>query len=104
MSDAVLNRAVDALVREYRPDKVIVFGSVARGEAGEDSDLDLLVVKSGVGHIRPHDRHCEVIGIVPHEVGIDALVYTPEELERRVRLGDPFVKSVLSEGRVVYAA
>ena len=51
--DPVLRRIVEVIVREIDPDKIILFGSRARGDYREDSDYDILVLKEGV---RPEDR------------------------------------------------
>ncbi|TSC87986.1 MAG: hypothetical protein G01um101416_301 [Microgenomates group bacterium Gr01-1014_16] len=97
-----LDRVVDTLVRGYRPEKVILFGSMARGDFGEDSDFDLLIIKDGVDDVPVHDRHVEVRGLLPDDTAVDALVYSPKELKKRLYLEDPFVLSVFDQGKVLY--
>ncbi len=53
MDQAILDEIVRRVVEVAHPDRIILFGSVARGEMGPDSDIDLLVVKSGVPHRSP---------------------------------------------------
>ena len=93
---------IDRLIRVYHPKKIIVFGSFARGEMHPDSDLDLCIIKdnlpaSGV------DRKFEIYRLLTdRDIPIDLVVYQPDEFETRLRLGDPFIKTILSEGKVFY--
>ncbi|MBD3175522.1 MAG: nucleotidyltransferase domain-containing protein [Armatimonadia bacterium] len=80
--------------------KVILFGSHARGEGGRDSDVDLLVVTEYAG--RPARYEAELLGLLPRRLIIDLHVRRPGELERRAELGDPFAKAVLREGEMLY--
>ena len=90
----------DQLIQKYKPAKIILFGSAATDQMNPDSDLDFLVVKDDKkSH---HDRMVEVYKLVDKDIAADFLVYTPEELTTRVKMGDPFIKSVLSEGIVLY--
>jgi len=98
-----INTIVDRIAQEYQPEKIILFGSAARGETGPDSDVDLFIVKNDQ---RPrHERGVEVRRIlddVDYRLPLDILVYTPKEVNYRLWLGDFFVKRVMKEGRVVY--
>ena len=88
------------LIQKYKPVKIILFGSAAVGQMGPDSDLDFFIVKDDK---KPrHDRMVEVYRLVNKDIAADFLVYTPEELTTRVKMGDPFIKSVLAEGKVLY--
>lgn len=103
-----LKREIDSIVAQlvanYQPEKVILFGSAARGDATEESDVDLLVVKAGVEQLRQHERYYQVSKMMPHRVAMDVLVYTPQEIKKRLYLEDPFIKQIWEEGRVVYGA
>lgn len=99
-----LDAIVTQIVTKYQPEKVILFGSAARGEETEDSDIDLLIIKEGVGQMSRIDRHREVARLFSHTVASDVLVYTPYEIKKRLYLGDPFIKTVFSEGKVLYGA
>jgi predicted nucleotidyltransferase len=99
--------ALDVLVRRIvevaKPDRIVLFGSAARGEMGPDSDLDVLVVKSGVEHRRrlAQDIYMNLSGV---GVGVDVIVLTPEDIEaQRDRVGS-IVGPALDEGRVIYGA
>src|SRR5713226_6538655 len=75
--------AVDDIVRAYDPVRVILFGSVARGDEGPDSDVDLLVV---LDHVDPRDRaHLmgEIRFAISAPVPIDVFVTDPAECDRR---------------------
>ena len=91
----------DKIVREYQPEKIILFGSYAWGKPSKDSDIDLFIVKETKKNI--FERNREVGRIVfGSRIAIDALVYTPEQIEQRERIGDPFVRKIIGNGRIVY--
>jgi predicted nucleotidyltransferase len=81
-------------------DKVIVFGSRARGDCDELSDLDLVVIMRT--EKRFLDRLKDVYLAVMPDFAMDALVYTPEEYARMLAEGNSLIEMVEREGRVVY--
>jgi predicted nucleotidyltransferase len=89
------------IVEKYHPEKIILFGSAARGEFTPDSDVDLVVIKKDVPRYGI-ERMRELRRLVKKKVAADFLVYRPEEIAERLKMGDPFVKAVLSEGKVLY--
>lgn len=89
-----------ALVRRYRPEKIILFGSAARSAARGGSDLDLLVVKQTKK--RPMERVREVVRVLPHSIDTDIIVLTPSELAARQREGNYLVQEILRDGVVLY--
>jgi uncharacterized protein len=96
-----LNVLLQALV-PYRPQRIMLFGSVARGEADAESDLDVLVIKdTAEPFVRRLERMAE---LCPPGVYADILVYTPEEIREMVDDGNPFIIQALQEGKVVYEA
>ena len=89
------------IVRKYKPEKIILFGSAARGKFDpEKSDLDFLVVKNDKKDF--HDRMVLLYRIVKKNLPADFLVYTPQELKIRLALGDPFITLIVKEGKVLY--
>ena len=88
------------LVAAYAPEKIILFGSAAR-EEGEVNDVDLFIVKDDVPHLGA-DRIRELYRLMDTDLPVDYIVYRPDEVAQRLSLGDPFVVSVLKEGRVLY--
>lgn len=104
MTTTQVQRQIDSitkqLIQKYKPVKIILFGSAVTGSMTPDSDLDFFIVKNDK---KPkHDRMVEVYKLVDKDIAADFLVYTPEELATRFKMGDPFVKSILSEGKVLY--
>lgn len=97
---AALNKLLPTLVVEYEPERVILFGSLARGDVGEWSDLDLLIVKKTTDPFL--ERSKKVALLCRAMVGVDYLVYTPDELEEMINRGNPFILEALEEGRTLY--
>jgi uncharacterized protein len=86
----------------YEPALVYLFGSAARYEADELSDLDVVVLKETAMPFL--DRLSEVARLLPPEIGaVDLLVYTPAEFRRMQEDGNAFAETIASEGRVIYA-
>ena len=89
------------IIEKYSPEKVILFGSAARGDTEVDSDVDFLIVKKDTPHYGA-DRIRELSRIIKRSIAVDFLIYRPEELERRLQMGDPFLKAILKEGKVLH--
>jgi predicted nucleotidyltransferase len=100
--DSELRRVAKVLIKRYKPEKIIVYGSLASGKAGEDSDLDLVVVKK-TGK-RFYDRIGEVLRLVEPREAMDVLVYTPEEYMRMKKDNWFIGEEVEKKGKVVYSA
>ena len=88
------------LLKAYHPERVILFGSRARGSSDQYSDLDLMIIKQT--RKRFLERIKEVIRIIKPRFGVDILVYTPDEFKRMVRSGNPFIQGVMKEGKILY--
>ena len=97
------NIVVDRIAKRYKPEKVILFGSVARGEERAGSDIDLLIIKK-TDKRRPFrvKEVFESLRGLDRGYSLDPIVYTPEEINKRLALGDYFIKEVFKSGRVVY--
>ena len=89
------------LVEKYSPDRIILFGSAARGETDADSDADFLIIKKDCPALGA-DRVRELHRVIERNIPVDFLVYRPEEFEDRLAMGDPFLQAIMREGRVVY--
>ncbi len=89
------------IVEKYKPEKVILFGSAARGETGSDSDADFLIVKKNTPYYGA-DRIRELSRIIERNIAVDFLVYRPDEFEKRLKMGDPFLESIIREGKILY--
>ena len=94
---------VRRVVEAAQPDKIVLFGSAARGEMGPNSDIDLLVIKRG-----KFNRWRLTTAIYRHLRGkgapVDVVVVTPEEVERYGASPYLVIGPALREGRVVYGA
>jgi predicted nucleotidyltransferase len=100
---SALDEIVDQLIRDYRPQQIILFGSLASGEAREESDIDLLIIKE-TGEA-PLDRRVRVHRLVSRadrRIPFSPLVLTPQELAQRLALGDPFYHEIMQHGKVLY--
>jgi len=100
-TDVQIQKMVERIVAQFRPEKVILFGSQARGDAGPDSDVDLLVVMPVQGSKRA--KRVE-IGVALHDIQIskDILVTTPEEFEWRKEIAGTIERPAMREGRILY--
>ena len=88
---------IPVLIKDYRPEKIVLFGSLASGDIHEGSDLDLLIIKDTSK--RPIDRQVEVYRLVKPEVGMDVFVYTPKEFEYLRSIGFSLAKEIDKGGR-----
>ena len=103
ISGEQIQQAVKRLVVAAKPSKIILFGSYARGDATEDSDLDLMVIEQEVANkFDEMVRLRNVMGDMG--VGVDLLVYSDGEASRRSQVPGTVLYRALKEGRVIYAA
>jgi predicted nucleotidyltransferase len=103
-SDPVLAEVVRRLVEAYRPERIYLFGSVARGDAGPDSDYDLMVV---VPDDAPREmQDCDLAYRALRGLGIakDVLVWTRGAFEERLPLKASLPSTILREGKLLHAA
>lgn len=90
------------LGREFRPEKVVLFGSYAYGRPTPDSDVDILVVMPLNGS--PVDKSVEMRLKLRPRFPLDLLVRTPSKIRERLDMGDDFIKDILERGKVLYEA
>ena len=95
-----IRELTDRIVREFNPERIILFGSYSYGTPFEGSDIDLLVVLPFEGHgIR---KAAEIVDRVKPTIPVDIVVRTPEDIERRLGLNDFFLKEIVGSGKVLY--
>ncbi len=92
---------VSQVIEKYNPIKIILFGSASKGEFNNDSDVDLLVIKENTPYLG-RERARELRRLIKKNLPVDFFVYRPEEFNERIRLGDPFIRTILREGEVLY--
>jgi uncharacterized protein len=99
--EMVIQTMVDRIVQQFRPLRVILFGSHARGDATAESDVDLLVVLREVSDKRLVTIEIRrALGDLP--VAKDIVVTTPDEIARRGDLVGSALRPALREGRSLY--
>jgi uncharacterized protein len=90
------------IAREFRPRRIVLFGSYARGNATADSDVDLLIVLPYEG--RAADKSVEIRLKLRPSFPIDLIVRTPEKVRERLQMGDTFLLDIMENGRVLCEA
>ncbi len=99
---SVIDRMVRRIVKRFDPDRIILFGSHARGTAGPDSDVDLLVVMEVDGSKR--EKQLEIrLALHDFRVPKDVIVTTPEEFAWRKEIPGTIERPAAREGKVLYA-
>ena len=113
MSQKELDKKLKQIINDlkpYQPEKVILYGSYAKGNPREESDIDLLIVKKTN---KPRwERIREVVKLL-YKKGysindskfpgiLDFKKYTPQELQREINLGDFFIEEVIEQGKTIY--
>lgn len=96
-----IDEVVDRIVKNMQPEKIILFGSYAYGNPGEDSDLDILVIKEMdiPRHVRIREVKRHLRGI---KIPVDLLVYTQKEIDEWKGIKTAFINDVVEKGRVLY--
>src|SRR5271157_2608862 len=97
----VPQKAIDDVVRQiaekFKPQKIILFGSYARGNPRPESDVDLLVVMETT--LREVQQEFLIQQALEMDLfGLDLLVQTPQKLAKRIALGDSFLREITNQG------
>lgn len=101
ISQRVIKAAARRIGKEAHPKKVILFGSHATGNARADSDVDLLVIMRS--RKQPMERAAELSRLLePRPFPLDLIVRTPREIQKRLAMGDTFIRDILRHGRILY--
>ena len=100
LDQSTLDDIVRRIAEVAQPEKIILFGSAARGDMNRHSDIDLLVIKEGADPLElMGDIYMNLDGV---GAAVDAVVVTPDDVERYKDSHAVIVKPALQEGRVVY--
>lgn len=92
---------VALIVQEIQPEKIILFGSRARGQARTNSDMDLLVIAHS--HEPRYRRSARLYGVLSQVMApMDIVVYTPEEIKDWSAVPQAFVTTAIREGKILY--
>lgn len=95
-----LTRFVDMVVREFSPHQIILFGSMAEGKPRLWSDIDIVVVRETDKNFI--DRGLEIRHRFHPKIGLDLLVYTPDEFEEMAKERLFFKEEIIKKGKVLY--
>lgn len=96
-----LDHILSILISQYQPEKVMLIGSMSTATVGEWSDIDLVIIKET--SLPFLQRLKEVALLCQAPVGVDFLVYTPDEFKQMIAEGNPFIlEEVLDKGKVLY--
>jgi uncharacterized protein len=91
----------EQIALRFHPERVILFGSHARGTAEEHSDVDLLVILPFEG--KNFRKSLEILNHLNSRLPIDLLARRPDDVQRRYAEGDPLIRDALNHGKVLYA-
>jgi predicted nucleotidyltransferase len=95
----VIHRYARAIAEEFHPDKIILFGSYAKGTQHKDSDVDLLVVMPAYD---PHNQAVRILWRLAAPFPLDLIVRTPKEMRWRLAEGESFTRTIVSQGKILY--
>lgn len=98
--EAVITEDVEKIIKNYNPDKVILFGSRASENYSEDSDYDLLIIKET--STRRINRREEATDGIYLNAPVDLLILTPEEIHLLKQNDSEFLQEILEKGIVLY--
>jgi len=102
VTPALLSYIVQKIATYLAPERIILFGSRARGEADEESDLDLFIIHSGTASNREVRRQVDRL-LLGRRFAVDIIVRKPEEVQRNLKDGNPFyTHHIFREGKVLY--
>lgn len=102
LSQRMISSFARQVARQFNPEKIILFGSYAYGKPTADSDLDILVIMPFTG--RNPEKAAEIWMATKPKFPIDIMVRKPEELRKRLKMGDFFLREITEKGKVLYEA
>src|SRR5688572_19387636 len=82
-SDSVLEAITDTIVSRFKPQRIVLFGSHARGDARKGSDYDLMVELPGLNDAEAWEMRCQIKQVLPLRVAVDITVRTPANFDER---------------------
>lgn len=100
VSLATIQTLAAKIAGQFRPQKIILFGSYAEGTAGPDSDVDLLVIMPFEG--KGFWKSLEILNALNPAFPVDLLVRRPEDTARRYEQGDPLIRQAFDNGKILY--
>jgi predicted nucleotidyltransferase len=96
-----INDIVKRIANNYNPDKIILFGSYAKGNPNKDSDLDLLIIQDT--DLPRHKRGLDIrLSLIGTKISMDILVYTKAEFEIEKNEKYSFLNSAIKNSKILY--
>jgi len=95
-----IDQVVQQIVEKFKPQKIILFGSYARGKPRPESDVDILVVMDTP--LKEVQQAIQICQQIEYRFGLDLIVHTPKHLAERLKMGDWFLRDILEEGKTLY--
>lgn len=93
--------AIQRIIEELQPEKIILFGSYAYGNPTPDSDVDLLIIMETDAVSKERSWAVSRL-LLPRTFPVDILVRTPQEIKGSLAKGDFFIREIITEGKVLY--
>ena len=98
-----LQRIVKTLQEKYKPDKIVLYGSMNAGRLTENSDIDMLIIKDTSLPLAKRIQEVYMLLLdLNYKVPFEALVFTPSEIKKMLYLGDPFIREITNKGKIIY--
>lgn len=91
------------VAKKYKPEKIILFGSVARGEVRKNSDIDLCIIKNT--KLPSHKRIWKVYELLrgyEYKYGLEPIIFTPTEFRKKEKCENYFIRNILKDGKILY--
>lgn len=98
---ASLRPAIQKIVDELNPEKIVLFGSYAYGKPNPHSDVDLLIILSTKASLKERNWLVSRL-LLPRPFPVDILVRTPKEIKEALQSGDFFLQEIFGRGKVLY--
>ncbi len=95
-----IEKVARKIADQFHPDKIILFGSHAYGNPTPDSDIDLLVAMET--SLRGVEQAVKIRQAIDFPFPVDLIVRTPEQIDHRLAIGDPFIQEIWIRGKVLY--
>ncbi len=96
-----INFLISIFTKEFEVERILLFGSFARGSEGENSSIDILVIARTQAPF--YERLKQAIRVSYGDPPVDPIVYTPSEVNQLLREGDSFIDNILNEGVLLYS-
>lgn len=100
ISASRIQKYVGEVVKQFRPDRIVMFGSYASGKPGSDSDVDLLVVMRHSG--ASVEQAARIRRRIRAGFPLDIIVRSPAAIRKRLAMGDGFIRDILEKGTVLH--